>query len=85
MHLACGEVAVGVVLKLLGKDEQAVERRAQFVRHVGDELRLVLGGDRQLRRLLLHEPLRLLDLLILAFDLAVLFGQQRRLLGEVLV
>ncbi len=66
LHLARGEVAVGVVLELLGEHQQAVQRRAQLVRHVGDELRLVLGGHRQLGRLLLDEPLRLLDLLVLA-------------------
>ena len=42
LHLARGEVALGVVLELLGEHQQAVERRAQLVRHVGDELRLVL-------------------------------------------
>jgi hypothetical protein len=31
-----------VLLELLGEDEQAVQGRAEFVRHVGDELRLVL-------------------------------------------
>ena len=32
------EVAVGVLRQLIGEDEQAVERRAQLVRHVGQEL-----------------------------------------------
>ena len=43
LDLPLGEVAVGVVLELLGEDEQAVERRAQLVRHVRDELGLVLA------------------------------------------
>ena len=77
-----GQVAVGVVLELLGEDQQAVERRAQLVRHVGDELRLVLRRDRQLAGLLLDEALRLLDLLVLALGLDVLLGEQRRLLGR---
>ena len=37
-----GEVAVGVVGEQLGQDQQAVQRRAQLVAHVGQELRLVL-------------------------------------------
>ena len=38
-----------------------VERRAQLVRHVGEELGLVLRGERQLRRLLLERAAGLLD------------------------
>ena len=74
-----------VVLELLGQDQQAVERRAQLVGHVRDELGLVLRRDRELLGLLLDEALGLLDLLVLALDLAVLLGQQRRLAREVLV
>jgi hypothetical protein len=85
LDLPRGEVAVRVVLELLGEHEQAVEGRAQLVRHVRDELRLVPGGHRQLGRLLLDEALGLLDLLVLALDLGVLAGQQRGLLGQVLV
>ena len=48
LDLALREVPVGVVLELLGQHQQAVERRAQLVGHVRDELRLVLRGDRQL-------------------------------------
>ncbi len=80
LHLALGEVAVRVVLELLGEHEQAVQRRAQLVRHVRDELGLVLRRDGELGRLLLDEPLGLLHLLVLALDLAVLVGEQRRLL-----
>ena len=38
------EVAGGVLGEVPGQDEDAVERRAQFVRHVGQELRLVAVG-----------------------------------------
>ena len=76
---------VRVVCELLGQDGQAVQRRAQLVRHVRDELRLVPGRGGELLRLLLDEPLRLLDLLVLRLDLAVLLGQERGLLGEILV
>ena len=39
----------GLVHSWSGQDQQAVERRAQLVRHVGQELGLVLGGERELR------------------------------------
>ena len=48
LDLLAGEVAVGVVAELLAEDQDAVERRAQLVRHVGQELGLVLRGERQL-------------------------------------
>jgi hypothetical protein len=50
-------VVLGVVLELLGEDQQAVQRRAQLVRHVGDELGLVLRGDGELTGLLLDQAL----------------------------
>jgi hypothetical protein len=55
------------------------------VRHVGHELGLVLGGERQLRRLLLERAPGLLDLLVLALDLDVLLGELAGLLSELLV
>ena len=48
------EVAVGVVGELLAEDQDAVERRAQLVRHVREELGLVARGERELGGLLLH-------------------------------
>src|SRR5207247_5474114 len=45
------EVALEVAAQLVGKDQERVERRAQLVRHVGEELGLVLGGEGELRRL----------------------------------
>ena len=60
------QVAVGVPGELVGEDQQAVQRRAQLVRHVGEELRLVLGRQRELPRLLLEREAGLLDLLVLA-------------------
>ena len=64
---------------MLRQDQQAVERRAQLVRHVGQELGLVLGGQRELLGLLLQRQLGLLDLAVLGFDLGLLLGQQARL------
>ena len=79
------QVAVRVVAELLAQDQDAVQRRAQLVRHVGEELGLVLRGQRQLGRLLLERAARLLDLLVLALDLDVLLGELLRLLLELLV
>jgi hypothetical protein len=47
------QVAVGVVAELLAQDQNAVERRAQLMRHVGQEFGLVLGGQGQLGGLFL--------------------------------
>ena len=79
------EAAIGVFGELLAEHENAVERRAQLVRHVGQELRLVLRSERQLAGLLFQCAARLLDLLVLAFDFVVLFGELLRLLRELLV
>ena len=79
------EVAVGVVGELLAEDQDAVQRRAQLVRHVGEELGFVLRGQRELRRLLLESAAGLLDLLVLRLDLDVALGELLRLLLELLV
>ena len=79
------EVAVGIVGELLAQDQDRVERRAQLVAHVGQELRLVARGERQLGRLLFHRAAGLLDLLVLALDLGVALGELLRLLLELLV
>jgi hypothetical protein len=79
------EVAVGVVAELLAEDEDAVERRAQLVGHVGQELGLVLRGEGELRGLLLERAAGLLDLLVLALDLDVLLGELLGLGAELLV
>ena len=64
------EVAVGVFDELIGEDEQAVERRPELVRHVREELGLVLRREGELLGLLLERLARLLDLAVLALDLA---------------
>ncbi len=69
--LALGQIPVGVVLELLGQDEHAVERRPQLVRHVREELGLVLRRDGELLGLLLDQALRLFDLLVLALEVGV--------------
>ena len=79
------QVAAGVVGQLLAEDEDRVERRAQLVRHVGEELGLVLRGEGQLGGLFLQRAAGLLDLAVLALDLGVLLGQQPGLGAELLV
>ena len=72
------QVALGVVGEHLGQDQQAVQRRPQLVRHVGQELALVLRGQRELLGLLLQLLLGQLDLAILALDLRLLRGELAR-------
>ncbi len=79
------QVAVRVVGELLAEDQDAVQRRAQLVRHVGQELRLVLRGQRQLAGLLLQRAAGLLDFLVLALDFDVALGELLGLLLELLV
>ena len=79
------QVAVRVAGELVGQDQQAVQRRAQLVGHVRQELRLVLGGQGELLGLLLEGRAGLLDFLVLLLDLDVLLGQQGGLLLELLV
>ena len=74
-----------VLGQLLAEDEDRVERRAQLVRHVGQELGLVLRGERQLGGLFLERAAGLLDLRVLALDLGVLLGEQLRLGAQLLV
>ena len=79
------QVAVGVFRKLLPEDQDAVQRRAQLVRHVGEEFGLVLRGQRELGRLVFQRAAGLLDFLVLALDFDVAFGELLRLLLELLV
>ena len=79
------QVAVGVVGELLAEDQDRVERRAQLVRHVGQEFRLVLRGQRQLGGLFLERAAGLLDFLVLALHLDVALGELLRLLFQLLV
>ena len=83
--LLVGQVAVGVFGELLAEDQDRVERRAQLVRHVGQEFRLVLRGQRQFGRLFLQRAAGLLDFLVLPFHFDVALGELLRLLLELLV
>ena len=84
-HLLWRQAAIRIFRKLLAQHQNAVERRAQLVRHVGQELRFVLRSQRQFAGLFFQCAPRLLDLLVLAFHFVVLFGQLLGLLRELLV
>ena len=85
LHLARREIALRILGELLAQDQDAVERRAQLVRHVGQELGLVARGERELGRLFFERLARLLDFLVLALHFGVLLGEQPRLGGHFLV
>ena len=85
LDLPQAQVAFAVLGELVRQEQQAVQRRPQLVRHVRQELGLVLRGERELRRLLFERLPRLLDLRVLALDLLVLVRELPRLLLERLV
>ncbi len=78
LDLFLGQGGFGVFGQHLRQNQQVVERRAQLVAHVGQELALVLGGERKLFGLLFQRRLGLLHLAVLGFHLVLLFGQQVR-------
>ena len=73
---------MGVVAELLGQDQQTIEGGAQLVGHVGQEFRLILGRQRQLRGLVLQLLLGLFDLVIRALHFGLLCSQQARSLFQ---
>ncbi len=79
------QVAIGIVAELLAQNQNAVQRRAQLVRHVGQEFGLVLGGERQFFGFFFQARRGLFDFLILAFHFDVLFGELLRFLRQLLV
>ena len=85
VDLLAGEIRFRVVGEQLGQNEQRVERGPQLVRHVRQELALVLRGDGELAGFLFQLSLGALHLLILALDLFVLRLQQSRFLFQLLV
>ncbi len=85
INLLGRQVAVRIFRQQLGQDQQTVERRAQLVRHVGQELGLVLGRQSQLLGLFFQRLPGPVDLAILALDLGVLRRQQFGLFFQLLV
>ncbi len=84
-NLLPGQVAVGVVRKLLAQHQNAVERRAQFMRHVGEEFGLIFRREREFLGLFFERAAGLLDFLVLAFHFDVLFGELLGFLRELFV
>ena len=72
--------ASGVVAEQPRQHQHRVQRRTQLVADVGQELRLVLRRLGQLLGLLLQPGAGQLDLAVLRLDVALLLGQQGRLL-----
>ena len=85
LDLLAREVAPGVVGELLAEDEDGIERRAQLVGHVREELGLVFGGERQFGGFFLERVAGLLDLGVLALDFGVLLGEQLGLGAQLLI
>ena len=85
LHLFVRQIAARIFAELLTQNEDAVERRPQFVRHVCKELGLEFRSERQLAGLFFQRAAGLLYFLILAFDFGVLFRQLLRLLLQLIV
>ena len=79
------EVAAAVLGELLAENQNRIQRRAQLVRHVGEELRLVFRRQGELRGLFFQRAPCLFDFLVLALDFDVLLGELLRLRGQLLV
>src|SRR6185295_18886270 len=71
--------------ELLAEDEDGIERRAQLVGHVREELGLVFRRERQLSGLFLERAASLLDLGVFALDFGVLLGKQLGLHAQLLI
>ena len=85
LGLPASEVAVRVLRQLIRQDQQAIERRAQLVRHVRQELRLVLRRERKLLGLFFERLPRLLHFAVLPFHFDVLMREQPGLFLELLI
>ena len=79
------QIPFAILPQLIGKDQQAVEGSSEFVRHVREELGLVLGGEGQLGRFFFERLAGLFHFLVLAFHFDVLLGEQAGLFFQLLV
>ena len=70
------EIAFLVLGQQPRENQQTVQRGPQLVRHVGEELRLVLRAQRQLLCFLLESQSRRFHFLVLRLDLPVLLGEK---------
>ena len=80
-----GQITAAILRQLLAENQNGIQRRAQFVRHVREELGFVLRSKRELRRFFFERATRLLHFAVLAFHLDVLLGELPRFLRELLV
>ncbi len=85
LDLLRAQIAFRIVAELLAQDQDAVERGAQLVRHVGEEVGFVFRRLGELGGLVLERPARLLDFLIFSFDFDVAFLELLRLLLQLLI
>ena len=70
------QVALRILRQHPGQNEEIVQRCPQLMRHVRQELGLVLGGKRELFGFFLERLLGLLHLAVFALDLGVLLSQK---------
>ena len=81
LNLLWCQIVIRVIAELLAEDKDAVQRRTQLMRHVCKELGLVFGSERQFFGLLFQCTPRLLNLLVLPFDLGILLSELLGFLG----
>ena len=79
------EVAFRILVELLSKDEQAVQRRAELMGHIGQELRFVFGGEGKLLRLFFQGPAGFFDFFVLGLHLILLFDEQKGFILQFIV
>ena len=85
LDLLVRQIVVGIVAELLAKDQDAVQRRSEFVRHVREELGFVAGRQRQLGGFFFHRATGLIDFFVLALDFDISLGQLLSLLRQLFV
>src|SRR5439155_19279038 len=81
LNLNWFQIVIRVIDELLTEDKEAVKRRTHLMRHVSKELALVFGSERQFFGLLFQCTPRLLNLLVLPFDLGILLSELPGFLG----
>ena len=79
------EIALGVVRQELRKEEHAVERRPELVRHVREELGFVRAHRRELGGLLLEAAADFLEVGVLCLEREALLCELPRVLPEFFV
>ena len=78
------EVAFGVIGEKFGQNQHRIERRAQFVAHVGEKFRFIFAGNRELLGFFFQIGARQFDFLVFLLDFGVLNRQKRAALFQFL-